>query len=317
MDLIIYHGNCPDGWAAAYICKLKYPEAEFMPLNHGLTDEALEDLFAMVDNKHVIMVDYSLRTRELNDKLAALANTFRILDHHKTAQAVLEGAPYAIFDMKRSGAGMAWDYLFGKDAYLEGDGYLERPFWISYTEDQDLWNWVLPHSQEINAYLMVQPRTVEVWDKIIEMSAADAEKRGKGVRSYIEYYTRSVLAEVQEGVLFFQTGTIESEDETITLPVYTSYRTGVLNIPYVGVSEAGAALVESGFDIGLAWFERGDGLIQFSLRSKKGGPIDVAAIAKTYGGGGHNNAAGFQVSLREGRDIVDGIIGRLSYEKSN
>lgn len=295
MDLIIYHGNCPDGWAAAYICKLKYPEAEFMPLNHGLTDEALEDLFAMVDNKHVIMVDYSLRTRELNDKLAALANTFRILDHHKTAQAVLEGAPYAIFDMKRSGAGMAWDYLFGKDAYLEGDGYLERPFWISYTEDQDLWNWVLPHSQEINAYLMVQPRTVEVWDKIIEMSAADAEKRGKGVRSYIEYYTRSVLAEVQVGH-------------------FHGHHTGVLNIPYVGVSEAGAALVESGFDIGLAWFERGDGLIQFSLRSKKGGPIDVAAIAKTYGGGGHQSAAGFQVSLARGREIVDNILTRVTIQ---
>src|SRR5258708_22202166 len=105
MDLIIYHNSCPDGWAAAYICHLKYPEAELMPLNHGLLPVALDELFNYATGKDVIMVDYSLRTRELNDHLSAVAKSFRILDHHKTAQAVLEGAPYATFDMKRSGAG--------------------------------------------------------------------------------------------------------------------------------------------------------------------------------------------------------------------
>lgn len=29
MDLIIFHASCPDGWTAAYIAKMKYPEAEF------------------------------------------------------------------------------------------------------------------------------------------------------------------------------------------------------------------------------------------------------------------------------------------------
>jgi uncharacterized protein len=115
MDLIIYHNNCPDGWCAAYICKKRYPEAELLPLNHGLNEAQLDKLFVKCDNKDVIMVDYSLRTRDLNDKLAVLASSFRILDHHKTAQAALEGASYATFDMKRSGAGLAWDYLFGID----------------------------------------------------------------------------------------------------------------------------------------------------------------------------------------------------------
>ena len=89
-----------------------------------------------------------------------------------------------------------------------------------------------------------------------------------------------------------------------------NYRTAVLNIPYAGVSEAGNALVNQGYDIGLAWFERGDGITQFSLRSLKGGDIDVSAIAKEYGGGGHQSAAGFQVSLEKGRILVDLILGR-------
>jgi oligoribonuclease NrnB/cAMP/cGMP phosphodiesterase (DHH superfamily) len=301
MDLILFHANCSDGWCAAYICKKKYPEAELMGLNHGLLPEALEELFTYCTGKDVIMVDYSLRTRELNDRLNSAAKSFRLLDHHKTAQAALEGAPYATFDMKRSGAGLAWDYLFGKNSPDFNAGHLlvgphksYRPWWVDYTEDQDLWNWALPKSQEINAYLMTVPRTVESWDMID--TPETAELGGIGVRRYIEYYTKNVVADRQEGVFVFEGH---------------NYCTAVLNIPYTGVSEAGNAACKAGYDIALLWFERGDGLIQFSLRSnKEGSNIDVSAIAKAYGGGGHQNASGFQLSLKEGRALVDKVLGR-------
>ncbi|SRR6266704_288921 len=299
MDLIIYHNNCPDGWCAAYICKIKYPDANLLPLNHGLLPADYDFVFQVAKGKDVIMVDYSLRTRELNDKLASVSKSFRILDHHKTAQAVLDGASYATFDMKRSGAGLAWDYLFGQDSNYNERGLPfppMRPWWVNYTEDQDLWNWALIDSQEINAYLMVQPRTIEAWDGITQHATVqDAMRGGLGVRQYIEYYTRSVIAERQEGAFVFDG---------------RSYRTAVLNIPYAGVSEAGNALVKEGYEIGLAWFERGDGVTQFSLRSIKGGDVDVSAIAKRHGGGGHQSAAGFQVDFIQGRDIVDGVLGR-------
>jgi len=304
MDLILFHASCPDGWCAAYICKKKYPEAELMPLNHGLLPAALEELFNYATGKDVIMVDYSLRTRELNDRLNAVAKSFRILDHHKTAQAVLAGASYATFDMGRSGAGLSWDYLFGKDRdksekliwqniNWDMSDYLVRPWWVNFTEDQDLWNWKLEGSQEINAYLMVQSRTVETWNQIINLSMDEACEKGEGVRAYIEYYTRSVVAEAQEGVLVFDGA---------------NHRTAVLNIPYAGVSEAGNALCKSGYPVSLLWFERGDGVTQFSLRGD--GTVDVSAIAKSFGGGGHNNASGFQLSLSEGRTLVDKVLGR-------
>jgi oligoribonuclease NrnB/cAMP/cGMP phosphodiesterase (DHH superfamily) len=300
MDLIISHAGCPDGWAAAYVCKMKYPEAEILLLNHGLNQEQLDTVFTTASDKDVIMVDYSLRTRDLNDHLNAVSKSFRIYDHHKTAQVALADAPYATFDMKRSGVGLVWDYLFGTD----------RPFWVSYTEDQDLWNWKLPDSQEINAFLMVQPRTIEVWNDVTKLDTVVAKGWGTGVRAYIEYYTRSVVEQAQEGILRFQTGTLESEDGSIILPVNTDYRTAVLNIPYVGVSEAGNALCKAGYPVALLWFERGDGITQFSLRGD--GSVDVSAIAKSFGGGGHNNAAGFQLSLSEGRQLVDRVLQRFT-----
>src|SRR5882724_10500465 len=128
MNLILFHASCPDGWCAAYICKKKYPEAELMPLNHGLNENQLEELFSACQGKDVIMVDYSLRSRELNDGLNSIAKSFHIYDHHKTAQAVLEGASYATFDMKRSGAGLAWDYLFGNEVNQLG---VIRPWWVN------------------------------------------------------------------------------------------------------------------------------------------------------------------------------------------
>jgi oligoribonuclease NrnB/cAMP/cGMP phosphodiesterase (DHH superfamily) len=305
MDLILYHAQCPDGWTAAYVAKQKYPGAELVPLKHGLSPEALDDLFKMCFHNDVLMLDYSLSTRELNDQMANVAKSFHIYDHHRTSQTVLEGADYATFDMKRSGAGLAWDYLFGKDAHgfllsdpIHRAEHLQgtRPFWVNYVEDQDLWNWALPKSHEINAYLMTMPRTVEAWDAITKHDTVEtAELGGIGVRRYIEYYTRCVVAEKQEGIITFEG---------------RNYRTAVLNIPYAGVSEAGNALCKEGYEIGLAWFERGDGIIQFSLRSE--GDIDVSGIAKFYGGGGHQHAAGFQLSIEKGRALVDKILGRTN-----
>jgi nanoRNase/pAp phosphatase (c-di-AMP/oligoRNAs hydrolase) len=60
--------------------------------------------------------------------------------------------------------------------------------------------------------------------------------------------------------------------------------------------------------VGLTWFERADGMIQFSLRSQ--GDIDVSEIAKKYLGGGHQHAAGFRLPVGEGRELIDMILGR-------
>jgi hypothetical protein len=81
---------------------------------------------------------------------------------------------------------------------------------------------------------------------------------------------------------------------------------------YTHASEIGAALVESGADIGMTWFERGDGMIQFSLRSLKGGPVDVSKVANRISpiGGGHQSASGLPLSIYEGRALIDSILKR-------
>lgn len=286
MDLIVYHNNCPDGFTAAYIAKLKYPEAELVPRDHG----AEIDLERLRD-KDVLAVDCNIRGR--NDEVAAMTKSYQVIDHHKSETDII-GKSYVVYDVKRSGAGLAWDYLLGKDSApiptvfdpaAEG---LPRPWWVNYVEDRDLWNWKLPNSREVNAYIMTFSYTLESWKQMTQVNMDDAITNGKAIQLQIDKYVREAAKQAQPGRL-------------------NQYSVAVVNIPYLNTSEVGEQLAKTS-DIGMGWFERADGMIQFSLRSE--GDIDVSVIAKSFGGGGHKHAAGLQLNLKEGRAFIDSILSR-------
>lgn len=200
-----------------------------------------------------------------------------------------------IFDMERSGAGLAWDYLFGKDFETFKDGSVllpsPRPWWVSYTEARDLWRWdSLPNSRAVCAYLGTLPFEFEAWLHLENKTPEDAAVLGQGALAHINHYVREAVKQAQTGV-------------------FQGYKTAVLNVPYLNCSEIGNELAKA-HDVSLTWFERGDGMIQFSLRSI--GDVDVSAIAKVFNGGGHKNASGFQLDLTHGRIVIDKILGRLT-----
>ncbi len=282
-SLIIFHGKCRDGWTAAYVAQKKYPEATRIAVEYGDDPTALISACSGAD---VLMVDFSFPTRQQNDDLALVARSFQILDHHKTAQATLEGAPYAIFDMKRSGAGLTWDILFGNNDHQP---VLGRPWYVDYVEDHDLWNHKLPDTYAINAYIATLPFTIEAWDKLRFMSPNAACDLGKGALAYIEHYVREAYKVVQTGKL-------------------AGYTVGIMNALWLNCSELGHEIALHN-DISLTWYENNKGKIIFSLRSE--GDKDVSAVAKRFpGGGGHRNAAGFELSILEGRKLIDNILGR-------
>jgi len=293
MNVVLYHKSCVDGWAAAFIAKLKYPEAELKALDHGKPAEFINELIDSLAGKDVLMVDFSFRTREENDRLASVARSFRILDHHKTAQAVLEGAPYAVFDMNRSGAGLAWDYLFGKDAPMYGgETFLQsRPWWVDYVEARDLWRWdSVPNARVICAYLGTLPFEIEAWSKLKGLGVDEAYFLGRGALTHIEHFVRESVKNVQHGI-------------------FEGHLVGIMNATYLNCSEIGNEIAKDPHNsFSVTWFERDRDTIQFSLRSI--GEFDVSAIAKKFNGGGHKNASGFQLSIFEGRNLIDKILHR-------
>src|SRR5262245_63096993 len=149
--LVLYHGQCLDGFAAAWVAFRRFGgTAEYHAVQFG---DALPYPIARRD---VLILDFSCPREQLLE-MKKQAATLLVLDHHLTAQQDLAGLDFAIFDLERSGATLTWDYFF------PGEG---RPWLVSYVEDKDLWRWKLPDSEEVSAALQSYSRSFKMWEKI-------------------------------------------------------------------------------------------------------------------------------------------------------
>lgn len=269
--LCIYHGGCDDGFAAAWtVRKALGNDVEFYPGIYQKEPPPHE-------GRDVIFVDFSYK-RSVLDAMVRAANSVLILDHHKTAQedlADVQWAPAwpewrgdplkiaAIFDMDRSGAAIAWDYFIGG----------QRPDFIEYVQDRDLWRKALPCGDEFTIALRSYAPDFDLWDKLVDDGAQSLINQGYGIQRY--YRMR-----VEELKRYAYAARIDQD------------RCYVSNAPYFAASEVAGELCDrDDASFGACYFEVGAGRFQYSLRSR--GDFDVSAVARKYGGGGHKNAAGF------------------------
>jgi len=148
-DLVLYHADCTDGFGAAWAIWKRYPEAQFVPADHGHPPPV------SCAGRKVVIVDFSYPRAILED-MAEQATAIQVLDHHITAQEALHGLPYVHFDLDKSGAVLAWEWAHGTAA----------PWLLQYVQDKDLWTWTLPGSREISAGLNSYPYQFTVWDTL-------------------------------------------------------------------------------------------------------------------------------------------------------
>jgi len=287
MTICIYHGNCADGFGAAWAVREALGDIDF---HAGVYQEPPPD----VSGLDVIMVDFSYKADILHE-MGHKARTILILDHHKTAAEDLAKYPppldgpynpnamhdwqrdcnapnatHALFDMDRSGAGITWDYFFPDKP---------RPELINYIEDRDLWRFALSKTREIQAAVFSYPYDFEVWDGL--MHSVDLSRLALEGEA-IERKHHKDIAEL--------TGVV-----TRNMKI-GGYVVPMANLPYTLTSDAGHLLAE-GYPFAGCYWDTPDGRV-FSLRSRDDG-ADVSEIAKQYGGGGHKNASGFHVPFNQ------------------
>lgn len=287
-DLCIYHGGCDDGFGAAWAVWKRWPDCEFVP---GVYGKPAPD----VAGRNVLMVDFSFGYDVLAE-MSWKAKRIVILDHHKTAAADLSRLPQmeglefanmeataclcwtqnmpeimAYFDMERSGAVLAWEFCNG----LPNNE--PPPTMLAYIQDRDLWRFAFgDKTREFSAALRTYPMSFEVWDEIARFPDTLIPE-GKTV-------LRAHMANIEK---FMADAFIER---------ISGYDVPCCNVPYHYASDTADQLLKKYPDapFAMSWFKRGDGLFQASLRSQDH-RVDVSEIAKKHGGGGHRNAAGFQV----------------------
>jgi oligoribonuclease NrnB/cAMP/cGMP phosphodiesterase (DHH superfamily) len=140
-DMVIYHGNCPDGFTSAWVFKHNYRLIETIAYTYGQPPPN-------VKNKIVAIVDFSF-DKETTLQMISDSKYLVVLDHHLTAKENLKDIIIdplkgeIIFDMNRAGAQIAWDYLHPSQT-------TNRPWFIEYVADRDLWLHMLPRTKEIS-----------------------------------------------------------------------------------------------------------------------------------------------------------------------
>ena len=259
---VLYHANCPDGFGAAWAfhshlgCRECGEPVDYIPQSYG------DPLPEMEPGSQVFILDFSY-PRETMTELQDAHERVVLLDHHKTAAEELDGVPNCHIDQRHSGAFLAWQYFNPMES---------PPELIMYVQDRDLWHWELPGSREISEAIASYPHTFGTWDKF---DIDDLAREGTTL-------LRHTNIQVEKLVLL-ATG--------ITVA-------GWPNIPAVNtplnISETGEALLKKYPDAPFAatYFESG-GQTRWSLRSRNTQDVDVSDIARSMGGGGHPNAAGF------------------------
>lgn len=294
-DIVIYHDHCADGFGAAWACWMRWGgDCKYIPASYG---SAPPD----VTGKHVLIVDFSFK-RDVLREMGRQAKSIIILDHHKTAEADLSdwavddvagdfwagddpmkavceiddhvGQPIAaLFDMDKSGAGLAWDFCHENEA----------PNLIQLIEDRDLWRFQFDETKPFSLWLRSEPFDFERWE-LIAQEMADSRDSNR-IMTEARAMQRFFDAKVGEIAALSRSG------------IVGGYEVPICNCPPMFASEVGHYLLERNPDAPFVACYSDQGKARgWSLRSQDHRQ-DVSAVAAKFGGGGHRNAAGFGAPL--------------------
>lgn len=289
MYRIFYHSADLDGWCSGAIIRfwLNSYELPFKmyPITYG-------DPFPWSEidkNDHIIMADFSLPMPEMKT-LSEACDNLTWIDHHARAIAEHDANPFPLIglrDSTRAACELTWRYLMGADI----------PSWVRLLSLYDTWNhgdpdfdWdkVLNFQYGLSAYAQDPEKSMNTWADLCLQGKHDVGyhcRNGEVIRRYLEMRFDEIIA-----------------TRSYTLSEWEGYRCLVLNdigpiVNYMGdlIANGDKNPTYQGYDLVLAYGHVKGDKWRFELRTHRD-DIDVSAIAKKHGGGGHRKAAGFMAA---------------------
>ena len=298
---IIYRANCYDGFLAAYAAWLKLGDtANYVPMGY---DDIVD--VALFKDHNVYMVDFSVK-HDIMCLIAQVANKVTVIDHHKTAKAELTGRAMPAnvevhFDMGKAGCVMAAEFFLG---YV--------PWFFKYIGDRDIWAFEHPETKDFCAGFFARypldGLTFEdlsgnlvpvATEQMCEREAVDLAQlcsKGDVLIKYRNSLMKGWLPNLRAITFHYGVG--------------GKLLLGVMhNVPIEFASEMGHMMLEASSSIQAAaivstrhFDTAGHPVCSISWRSEDG-RHDVSEIAKSFGGGGHRNAAGCTLSFADAFEL--------------
>lgn len=261
--IVLYHSECTDGFTAAWVAYTIFGrKAQYIPVEHQVS------LPEGLVNKEIYTLDFTY-PREVMVELKAKNKKITSIDHHALMKDVVLETEGGVFDNDHSGAMLAWKYFHPDEPV---------PFLIRVVEDVDLFRFAMPETESISHWLDTFDFSFKIYDKIAKtlespMGLKRAMKRGELILDYCNKLISRLVQNTSYEVNFEGYKVLAANTELFHSEV--------------------ATILAEGRPFGIVWRMRRKG-IYTSLRSKEGG-VNVAELAKKYGGGGHEHAAGFLV----------------------
>lgn len=280
----ISHKNCHDGLGVKAV--VNYHNKDRILNFHGLNFkiEYIEldydgyDFYQLckdLQGKIVYVGDFSFKKKEL-DILISVTDMILINDHHLGAfNSDIADYDNVNIDMGYSGAMLAWKFF-----YMDKN----EPMILSLIEDRDLWNWFYGDLSKA-CHIAIKREGEEFLKDYVN---DDGYRNSSLLKQALKPYVKEVR-QLEESY----------EKMAKTAKPYT-----IADIPFhglnirSGVSEV-CNLVSRMFNTpSFAYWEDEDGKMQISFRNATD-DVDVNAIAKMFGGGGHKQASGCKINYTD------------------
>lgn len=260
---VLYHANCPDGFGGAWAAWKKFGnKAEYYPVRYNIEPPEIK-------GKDVFTVDFCYDEEHFLEKLKRENKSLTIIDHHLSAKEKVKISTNYVWDLKHSGATLAWKFFHpGKPT----------PLFLKHLEDMDLWRFKMPNTKLVVGLVDLVPMNFKDWDNMIAEFEDGTLRRG--------YLAKGKLLVRHQEILMDKI--IQKAAQIVKFHGHKVYAINTTLFE----SEIGHILYAKLPPISVMWYSGKDG-IKVSLRGN--GTVDVSKIAAKYGGGGHRDSSGFRL----------------------
>ena len=269
-DVVIYHGGCPDGFAAAWVAHRRWPTACLRPQTHGRPWPS--------PSGYVLAVDIAPSTEKDWQRLRRHAHRLQVLDHHITLLRTAPAAPELVLNLDRSGVEMMWRLAFPD---------IEMPGPLRWIADRDCGRPLTPTAHAMLAVLDTLPHDHRAWsDWLRRATALDDVQKNRG--HAILTRRRAWIAVQWRRARPIRDGTHEGWG------LFVPPRWLDLAAAQMDVAQPGSSRPSHRVFVRTHHRDR-TGIWHLSWRPAPSASIDVEPLARRWGGGGHPHAAAARV----------------------
>lgn len=275
-----YHSADLDGHCAGAIVKNKYPDCEMIGINYGQSFP----FDSIHPNEIVYMVDFCLQPFTDMEKLNSLCTLYWI-DHHAKGSIdeslkcgfTASGGQYLNTDF--AGCELTWKYIYPTDSVL--------PFAVYLLGRYDMWDHedsrVLPFQYGVRQFDNTLPDNQELWSTLLNMNESQCETI------------------VNTGAVLLA---YEKNQNTKFCKAY-AFETELNGKPAICANKGfcNSKLFDSIYDpmkhkLMITFIRLKPPVRKWTVSLYSTHPdINCGEIAKSFGGGGHKGAAGFQCEV--------------------